>query len=145
MELTAKTFSHEQLASWLNEGLEMAKIGFAVFDENGNNLYSNTHCDEIGHCPIYKIKAPFGNIFGDTGQQEDIVQIGKQEWTKTIRRVFPDRTSIGTCVKLSDLKLAEFAHSENERKYRLLADNTLDVIWLMDKELNFRYVNPSVV
>jgi PAS domain S-box-containing protein len=40
--------------------------------------------------------------------------------------------------------LAEFVLSENERKYRLLADNTLDVIWLMDMELNFRYVNPSV-
>ena len=145
MELTAKTFSHEQLARWLNEGLEMAKIGFAVFDENGNNLYSNAYCDGVGNCPFYKIKAPPENIFGETGQQEDIVQIGKQEWTKTIRRVFPDRTSICTCVKLSDLKLAEFAHSENERKYRLLADNTLDVIWLMDKELNFRYVNPSVV
>jgi PAS domain S-box-containing protein len=144
MERTAKTFSHEQLARWLNKGLEMAKIGFAVFDENGNSLYSNTYCNEAGNCPLYHIKAPYENISVKTGQQEDIVQIGEQEWTKTIRSVFPDRTSICTCVNLSDLKLAEFAHSENERKYRLLADNTLDVIWLMDMELNFRYVNPSV-
>ncbi|MGD9365376.1 MAG: response regulator [Desulfobacteraceae bacterium] len=144
MERTARTFSHEQLSRWLNEGLDMAKIGFAVFDENGNNLYSNAHCDGVGNCPLHKKEAPSGDLFDETGHRENIIQMGKQEWTKNIRRVFPDRTSICTCMNLSDLNLAEFASSENERKYRLLADNTLDVIWLMDMELNFRYVNPSV-
>jgi hypothetical protein len=33
MERMAKTFTHEQLAHWLNEGLDMARIGFAVFDK----------------------------------------------------------------------------------------------------------------
>jgi PAS domain S-box-containing protein len=33
---------------------------------------------------------------------------------------------------------------ESEEKYRLLADNTLDVIWTMDMDLYFTYVNPSV-
>ena len=144
MERIAKTFSHEQLSHWLNEGLDMAKIGFAVFDANGNILYSNTHCDGVENCPSYHIKELSEKISVKIGQQEDIVQMGSQEWTKTIRRVFPDKTSICTCINLSDLKLAEFHRSENERKYRLLADNTLDVIWLMDMELNFRYVNPSV-
>jgi len=32
----------------------------------------------------------------------------------------------------------------SERKYRLLADNTLDVIWAMDPELTFTYVNPAI-
>ena len=144
MERTARTFSHEQLAHWLNEGLDMAKIGFVVVDENGNILYSNTYCDKAENCHFYDIKSPPEKISGETEQQEDIIQIGKQEWNKTIRRVFPDKTSICTCVNLSDSKLTEFVLSENERKYRLLADNTLDVIWLMDLELKFRYVNPSV-
>lgn len=144
MERISKTFSHEQLAHWLNEGLDMAKIGFAVFDENGKILYSNTHCHDVENCPCCNIKAPSENISVENGPHEDIVQMGTQEWTKTIRRVFPDKTAICTCINLSDLKLAEFHRSENERKYRLLADNTLDVIWLMDMELNFRYVNPAV-
>jgi PAS domain S-box-containing protein len=144
MVRTAKTFSHEQLAQWLNEGLDMAKIRLAVFDENGKNLYSNTHCDDVGNCHFFNRITPHETLSGETGQLEDVIQIGKQEWTKTIRRVFPDKTAICTCVNLSDLKLAEFARTENERKYRLLADNTLDVIWLMDMELNFRYVNPYV-
>ncbi len=31
-----------------------------------------------------------------------------------------------------------------ERKYRLLADNTLDIIWAMDMNFAFTYVNPAV-
>ena len=33
---------------------------------------------------------------------------------------------------------------EREEKYRLLADNTLDVIWTMNMDLEFTYVNPAV-
>ena len=33
---------------------------------------------------------------------------------------------------------------ESERKYRLLTDNTLDVIWTMNMDLEFTYVNPAV-
>jgi len=33
---------------------------------------------------------------------------------------------------------------EREEKYRLLADNTLDVIWTMDADLVFTYVNPAI-
>jgi PAS domain S-box-containing protein len=32
----------------------------------------------------------------------------------------------------------------SERKYRMLADNTLDVIWAMDLDLAFTYVNPAI-
>jgi len=40
------------------------------------------------------------------------------------------------------LKTAELRESEN--RYRLLADNTLDVIWVMDLDFRFTYVNPAV-
>ena len=33
---------------------------------------------------------------------------------------------------------------EREERYRLLADNTLDVIWTMDPDLVFTYVNPAI-
>ncbi|MBI4775463.1 MAG: PAS domain S-box protein, partial [Deltaproteobacteria bacterium] len=33
---------------------------------------------------------------------------------------------------------------ESERKYRLLSDNTLDVIWTMNLDLEFTYVNPAI-
>ncbi len=33
---------------------------------------------------------------------------------------------------------------ESERKYRLLADNSLDIIWAIDLNLAFTYVNPAI-
>jgi len=44
---------------------------------------------------------------------------------------------------VTDLIQAQEALQASERKYRLLADNTLDAIWTMDLDLSFTYVNPA--
>ncbi len=45
---------------------------------------------------------------------------------------------------ITDRRRSEEALRERERQYRLLTDNTVDVIWAMDMDLVFTYVNPAV-
>ncbi|MCL4847290.1 MAG: PAS domain S-box protein [Acidobacteria bacterium] len=45
---------------------------------------------------------------------------------------------------VTERRRSEEALRERERQYRVLADNTLDVIWSMNMDLEFTYVNPAV-
>jgi len=46
---------------------------------------------------------------------------------------------------ITDRKLMEQALQESEKKYRLLADNISDVIWIRDMNLRLTYVSPSII
>ena len=47
-------------------------------------------------------------------------------------------------IDITRKEAAEKALQESEKLYHLLADNTLDSIWLMNLDLEFTYVNPAV-
>jgi PAS domain S-box-containing protein len=57
----------------------------------------------------------------------------------------PTGLLVGTHIDVTESMRAEEALRENERKYRMLAENMKDVVWIADVETNrFLYVSPSV-
>jgi PAS domain S-box-containing protein len=49
-----------------------------------------------------------------------------------------------SAVDITDRKQAQEALQVSEKKYRQIADNTSDVIWIADMNLNLTYVSPSI-
>ena len=57
----------------------------------------------------------------------------------------PTGLLVGTHIDVTESMRAEEALRENERKYRMLAENMKDVVWIADVETNrYLYVSPSV-
>ncbi len=54
------------------------------------------------------------------------------------------KTVSGTIQDVTESKTFERLLCQREEQYRLLAQNTLDMIWVTDMELRFTYVNPAV-
>jgi PAS domain S-box-containing protein len=77
--------------------------------------------DVTGNMHIFDVvKVP---LYNDDGSRKGLVVFGRD---------------------ITELKLSESALRESEQKYRQIAEKTSDVIWMMNREMKYTYVSPSV-
>jgi PAS domain-containing protein len=73
---------------------------------------------------------------------------GNIKWCHALGRVVREGGKAvevyGTFQDITDRKRSEENLKESEKKYRLLADNVNDVIFVLDMNLNYTYISPSV-
>jgi PAS domain S-box-containing protein len=74
---------------------------------------------------------------------------GSTLWTETTIALIPSRDGQPDCIlgvtrDITHRVLAEEAMRESEKRYRLLAENATDMIWVTDLKLRPTYISPSV-
>ncbi len=114
---------------------------------------TNEHLDYYPLPDREILKSAYENAM-NTGEPFDLelrchTAKGRLFWARVIGRpYFSDGKCIrmaGTFQDINELKLAEEKLRRNEARYRLLAENTSDVIWTMNMDGKFTYVSPTAV
>ena len=124
--------------------------GILIIDDAGQVLFANpaaqnflgkSHHNLVGTnfgFPVVRDKAAAIEIWdGQDGVRTAEMSTVRIKWNG-------GQATLASLRDISQRKEIEAALQKSEEKYRLLADHTLDVIWAMNMELVFTYVNPAI-
>ncbi|MGD0822833.1 MAG: PAS domain S-box protein, partial [Desulfomonilia bacterium] len=84
-----------------------------------------------------------------TSEFEMIHKDGSTFWVEITMNPLHDEAGrikgiMGITRDISERKRVEETLNDSEKRYRLLAENARDVIWVLDENLRYKYVSPSV-
>ncbi|MGA9111593.1 MAG: PAS domain S-box protein [Smithella sp.] len=150
--------------------LDNSPLGVRIVTAEGETLYANRAIVDIYGCDsIEELRgAPLKDLYTPESYAEFRIRKGKRERGEfcppeyeisivrkngELRQVYAFRKEIiwngarqfqVIYKDITDRKRAEETLKKSERQYRLLADNIHDVIFVMDMNLNYSYLSPSV-
>jgi len=113
-----------------------------------HDLIHHSHFDgskyPIEECPLSKISIDRYRVEGEYLIRKDGSKFIAEFSSNPLYENGKLAGSVITFFDISERAKADEALKESEKKYRLLADYSGDVIWTMDLEGKFNYISPSV-
>ena len=155
----------------LSASFKETSVAMAIVSLDGHFINTNPALQEmLGYCPSELAEKTFQEIVhpADIGadlfptrelfsnkksafrtEKRFVRKDGQIVWGRLSGSFVRDTTDqpsffISMVEDISDQKYAEQALKESERRYRLVSENTLDIIWTMDLDLVFTFVNPAI-
>jgi PAS domain S-box-containing protein len=154
------------------ELIDHSPMGMSVTDMNDKVVYVNNKFTELFGYTLEDIPT-LDMWFQLAYPDPELAKLVKSEWTDAIRyacesgkeaapavrdvrckdntirmvdfrKTVIDELVIHTLQDVTETMRQKEALQEKEKQLRLLADNTLDVIWQTDLDLRFTYVNPAI-
>lgn len=120
-------------------------LGYSEEELIGQNCFNIIHSEDKDNALTAFME---GMRKGEgSGQYREIKKDGSYMWVEAKGRVITDdaKTRILILVRdINDRKAAEHALKENELLLRQITDNMLDVICLLDADLVYKYISPSM-
>ena len=103
---------------------------------NSINLIETLNVDALISVPLFHKKEPLGLLVVDTQGAK------KDHTTSDVNLLMGIAAQVATGI----VNARSFSRlQESEQRYRLLAENVTDVIWILDfKTLKLKYISPSV-
>lgn len=116
--------------------VDVVLLDLELPDSTGIDTYSKLHA--------FSPQTPIITLSGGTDLSValKVVQLGAQDCM--IKGVINSNNLPRVIRYAVERKRAEETLRQSEEKYRLLADNLLDVVWTMGTDLKFTYISPSV-
>lgn len=139
------TFKEGKL-TWDNDRIEEI-LGFTKEEFIGADVNIFMPADDI----LKKLYKNVSTGFKKSGYYHGITPVKRKdnnivdiEYTASIIPGTDPVELVGTARDITERRIVFQAVQESEKRYRLLAENVTDVIWIMDTSLSFTYMSPSV-